>query len=64
MQNELMGVLVQNGVHRGVERLHHPKHQDMNTPYSDFLVTHPSVLSGATDPLEADNWLCTHRIKV
>jgi hypothetical protein len=31
----------------------------MNTFYSDFLATHPPVFSGAKDPLDADNWLCT-----
>jgi hypothetical protein len=27
----------------------------MNTSYSDFLATHPPILSGAKDPLEADD---------
>jgi hypothetical protein len=25
----------------------------------DFLATHPTVFADATDPLEADSWLCT-----
>jgi hypothetical protein len=36
----------------------------MNTSYSDFLVTHLSVFSGAKDPpLEADDWLRTTKSK-
>jgi hypothetical protein len=31
--------------------------------YSDFLVTHPPIFSGAKDPLEADDWLCTTESK-
>jgi hypothetical protein len=57
--NELMSVLVQNEARRGAERLQHHRHQDMNTCYSDFLATHPPIFSGAKDPLEADDWLCT-----
>jgi hypothetical protein len=48
-------MLVQNESRCGVEHLHHPQHQDMNTSYYDFLVTHPPVFSGAKDPLEADD---------
>jgi hypothetical protein len=29
----------------------------MNTSYSEFLVTHPSLFSRGKDPLEADDWL-------
>jgi hypothetical protein len=54
-QNELMRVLVQNEVHRGVDHPHHHWQQDMNTFYSDFLATHPTVFSGAKDPLDADD---------
>jgi hypothetical protein len=31
----------------------------VNTSYSDFLATHPPVFSGAKEPLEVDDWLCT-----
>jgi hypothetical protein len=31
----------------------------MNMSYSEFLVTHPPLLSGEKDPLEVDDWLCT-----
>jgi hypothetical protein len=31
--------------------------------YLDFLVTHPPLFFGATDPLEADNWLRTTKSK-
>jgi hypothetical protein len=40
-QNELMTLLIQNETCHGAERLQHPRHQDMNTSYSEFLVTHP-----------------------
>jgi hypothetical protein len=62
-QNELMTVLIQNEAHRGAERPQHPRYQDMNTPYSEFRVTHPPLFSGGKDPLEADNWLCTTESK-
>jgi hypothetical protein len=35
----------------------------MNTCYSNFLATHPPVFSGARDPLDADDWLCTTESK-
>jgi hypothetical protein len=35
----------------------------MDSSYSDFLVTHPPNFTEATDPLEADNWLCTMESK-
>jgi 3-methyladenine DNA glycosylase/8-oxoguanine DNA glycosylase len=46
MQNEVMGVLVQNKARRGVERPQDDRHQDMNTSYSNFMVTHFLILSG------------------
>jgi hypothetical protein len=55
MQNELMRMLMENEAHYGAGRLQHPRQQDMNTSYSDFLVTHPPLFSGAKDPLEADD---------
>jgi hypothetical protein len=35
----------------------------MNMSYSDFLVAHPPVFSGAKDSLEADDWLHTTESK-
>jgi hypothetical protein len=58
-QNELMTLLMQNEALHGAERLQHSRRQDMNTPYSGFLVTHPSLFSGAKDLLEADEWVHT-----
>jgi hypothetical protein len=45
-------MLVQNEAHLGggVELPQHHHHQDMNTSYSDFLVTHPLIFSGVKDP--------------
>jgi hypothetical protein len=40
-----------------------PWQKDMNTSYSDFLVTHPLVFSMAKDSLEADDWLRTTESK-
>jgi hypothetical protein len=31
--------------------------------YSEFLSTHLPLFSGAKDPLEADDWLCTTESK-
>jgi hypothetical protein len=42
-QNELMALLIQNEARRGAERPQHPKYQDMNTSYSEFLATHPPL---------------------
>jgi hypothetical protein len=58
-QNELMTFLIQNETCRGAERPQHPRYQDMNTSYSEFLVTHPPLFSGGKDPLETDDWLRT-----
>jgi hypothetical protein len=54
-QNELMTLLIHNEARRGVERPQHPRYQDMNTSYSEFLATHPPLFSGGKDPLEADD---------
>jgi hypothetical protein len=62
-QNELMTLLIQNEARRGAERPQHPRYQDMNTSYSEFLVTHPPLFSGGKDPLEADDWLRTTESK-
>jgi hypothetical protein len=35
-----------------------PQHQDQDSSYSDFLATHPSIFSDATDSLEVGSWLC------
>jgi hypothetical protein len=58
-QNELMALLIHNEARRGAERPRHPRYQDMNTSYSEFLATHPPLFSGGRDPLEADDWLRT-----
>jgi hypothetical protein len=48
---------------RGVEQPQHPRRQDMNTSYSEFLSTHLPLFFGAKEPLEADDWLCTTELK-
>jgi hypothetical protein len=58
-----MTLLIQNEVRHGVERLQHPRYQDMNMSYSEFLATHPLLFSGGKDPLEADDWLRTTESK-
>jgi hypothetical protein len=62
-QNELMTLFNQNEARRGAEHPQHPRYQDMNTSYSEFLVTHPPLFFGGKDPLEADDWLCTTESK-
>jgi hypothetical protein len=54
-QNELMTLLIQNEARHGAERPHHPRYQDMNTSYSEFLATHPPLFSEGKDLLEADD---------
>jgi hypothetical protein len=61
-QNDLMRRLIENDEHRGAER-QQPRHQERDSMYSDFLATHPPVFADATDPFEADNWLCTTESK-
>jgi hypothetical protein len=61
-QNDLMRRLVENDECRGAER-QQPRHQKRDSSYSDFLATRPAVFANATDPLEADNWLCTTEFK-
>jgi hypothetical protein len=56
-------MLVQSEACRGVECPQHHQHQDMNTSYSNFLVTHLLIFSGAEDPLEVDDWLHTTESK-
>jgi hypothetical protein len=58
-----MTLLIQNEAHRGAEHPQHPRYQDMNTSYSEFLVTHPPLFSGGKDPLETDDWLYTTESK-
>jgi hypothetical protein len=53
---------VKNDERRGAER-QQPRHQEGDSSYSDFLATHPPVFIDATDPLEADSWLCTMESK-
>jgi hypothetical protein len=45
--------------HHGAEQAQHSRRQDMNMSYSEFLSTHLPLFSGAKDPIEADDWLCT-----
>jgi hypothetical protein len=54
-----MTLLIQNEARRGAEHPQHPRYQDMNTSYLEFLATHPPLFSRGRDPLEADNWLRT-----
>jgi hypothetical protein len=54
--------LVENDEHCGAER-QQPQHQERDSSYSYFLATHSSVFADATDPLEADRWLCTTESK-
>jgi hypothetical protein len=58
-----MTLLIQNEACRGVECLQHPRYQNMNTSYLEFLATHPPLFSGGKDPLEADDWLRTTESK-
>jgi hypothetical protein len=50
-QNELMTLLIQNEARRGAERPQHPRYQDMNTSYSEFLATHLPLFSRGKVPL-------------
>jgi hypothetical protein len=61
-QNDLMRRLVENDERRGAE-CQQPRHQERDSSYLDFLTTHPPVFADATDPLEADSWLCTTKSK-
>jgi hypothetical protein len=54
-QNELMRVLTKNLMHQGGCQSQHQ--QVLESSYTDFLATHPSMFTKASDPLEADNWL-------
>jgi hypothetical protein len=52
-QNELMQVLMENLVHRGVCQ---PRHQPvMDSAYTVLLVMHPPLVIEVSDPLEVDN---------
>jgi hypothetical protein len=62
-KNELMRMLVESDACHGAGHPQHPHHQDMDSSYSDFLVTHPTLFTKPTDPLEADNWLCSTESK-
>jgi hypothetical protein len=57
-QNDLMRRLIENDERCRAER-QQPRHQERDSSYLDFLATHPPVFADATDPLEADSWLCT-----
>jgi hypothetical protein len=45
-QNELMALLIQNETHHGAKQPQHPRCQDMNTSYSEFLSTHSPLFFG------------------
>jgi hypothetical protein len=61
-QNDLMRRLIENDeCHEAKHQ--QPQHQERDSPYSDFLATHPPVFADATDPLEADSWICTTESK-
>jgi hypothetical protein len=53
---------VENDKRRGAER-QQPQHQDRDSSYSDFLVTHSPLFVDVTDPLEVDSWLHTTESK-
>jgi hypothetical protein len=61
-QNDLMRRLIEIDERHGAE-CQQPQHQERDSTYSDFLATHPPVFADATDPLEADSWLCTMESK-
>jgi hypothetical protein len=61
-QNDLMRRLDENDERHGAER-QQPRHQERDSSYLDFLVTHPLVFVDATDPLEVDSWLHTTESK-
>jgi hypothetical protein len=62
MQNHLMRRLVENDECRGA-KWQKPRHQERDSSYSDFLLTHPPIFANATDPLETDSWLRTTESK-
>jgi hypothetical protein len=61
-QNSLTHLLMENWTRCGADH-QQPRHQDRDTSYSDFLMTHPPVFADAMDPLEVDNWLHTTESK-
>jgi hypothetical protein len=54
-----MTLLIQNETLCGAERPKHPRHQDMNMSYSEFLGDSSATLFRGEDPLETDDWLHT-----
>jgi hypothetical protein len=46
--------LHENDERRGAER-QQPRHQEIDSSYSDFLTTNPPVFADVTDPKEADS---------
>jgi hypothetical protein len=62
-QNDIMQILMANEMRRGAKRLQ-PRHQDRDSSYADFLATHAPIFPDATDPLDADNRLCTIESKI
>jgi hypothetical protein len=55
MQNELLRVLTENLMQRGVCPPH--RQPGVETSYTDFLATHPPAFAEAIDPLDVENWL-------
>jgi hypothetical protein len=62
-QDELMRMLVESDTRCGAGHPLHHHRQEMDSSYSDFLATHPSVFTEPTDLLEVDNWLHTIKSK-
>jgi hypothetical protein len=60
---ELMVMLVDNDARHGAGCSQHPRHQDMESSYSNFLMTHLSLFIKPTYLLEADNWIHTTESK-
>jgi hypothetical protein len=53
-QNDLMRLFMENEMRHGANH-QQPRHQDRDSSYTNFLVTHPPIFVEAIDPLEADN---------
>jgi hypothetical protein len=54
-QNELMRMLMENDACRGAGHLQHPHQQDMDSSYSEFLVTHLPLFYEPMEPLKENN---------
>jgi hypothetical protein len=56
-------MLVENYARCGAGCPLHHHQQEMDSLYSDFLVTHPPMFFEPTDPFEVENWLRTTESK-